>query len=457
MSDGHHNVVSNSSERVKTMPGGKKLSDSEMIGDEGIALIHGKIAAMGHAWRAQNLDAGIDGSIELRNPATGEMSNRHVLVQSKASNNLFPGETAERFHYICDERDLEYWMKASQPVVLICSHPKSGEAWWVHIQSFFAEPARRADRRVDFSKPTMSLSGNITDHLFAIADPEGRAHTPVPVQRNERLISNLLTVRAPEIVLSYATKMLKRGDVYHAQREADLPMRHDFALSSNRLWTWADAEGTGLGAAVEGSPTAHDVSLLAGESDAGERLVVQLLNNALRDDLKDDCDLNGGRNILFFRAADDLGPRKWRTGNTNSRTVFKGYPSKKDPSRMSYYRHAALGWQFLRADETWYCALTPDYFFSWNGRNESSFAASLLTKIKQIDRHAAVRQETAMWASILRREGNLIDSPRPRILEFGALEAFTLDQGIDDNAWKRPTQLGATDDQPVLDLFEQPA
>ena len=55
-------------------------------------------------------------------------------------------------------------------------------------------------------------------------------------------------------------------------------------------------------------------------------------------------------------------------------------------------------------------SLTPDYYFSWDGRRESSFAASLLTKIKQIDRHAAVRQETLLWASFLRREGNLIRS-----------------------------------------------
>lgn len=108
--------------------GGKKLSDSELIGDAGIALIHSRIAAMGHAWRAQNLDAGIDGSIELRDPATGEMSNRHILVQSKASNSDFAGENTEQFHFICNERDLDYWMKGSQPVLLVCSHPKSGES-----------------------------------------------------------------------------------------------------------------------------------------------------------------------------------------------------------------------------------------------------------------------------------------------------------------------------------------
>lgn len=439
------------------MSGGKKLSNSELIGDAGIALIHGRIAAMGHAWRAQNLDAGIDGSIELRDPSTGEMSNRHILTQSKASNNPFPGETAERFHFICDERDLEYWMKASQPVLLVCSHPTRDEAWWVHIQSYFAEPARRADRRVDFTKSTMRLEGDITDHLFAIVDPEGRAHTPVPARRSEKLTSNLLSVQAPQIVLSYATKAKRLSDVYRAQRPTDLPYRHDFAVSGGRLWTWSEVDQTALDAAVHGAPDAHDLDSLASNDASGERLVVQLLSNALRDDLKEDCDIDLGRRILYFRAPEDLSIRKWRTGRSNSRTVFKGYPSRKDPSRMSYYRHAALGWQFLRLEGAWYCALTPDYYFSWDGRRESSFAASLLAKIKQIDRHAAVRQETQMWASILRREGNLIETPRARLLQFGQFQTFTIDRGIDDNAWKRPAQSTAGFEQPVLDLFEQPA
>lgn len=68
--------------------------------------------------------------IELRDPATGEVSNSHLLVQSKAQDALFAGETDERFHYICDDRDLDYWMKATDPVLLICSHPKDEQAWW---------------------------------------------------------------------------------------------------------------------------------------------------------------------------------------------------------------------------------------------------------------------------------------------------------------------------------------
>ena len=49
-------------------------------------------------------------------------------MQSKARQR-FPGEDAEAFHYVCDQDDVDYWMEATAPVILICSHPDTGEAW----------------------------------------------------------------------------------------------------------------------------------------------------------------------------------------------------------------------------------------------------------------------------------------------------------------------------------------
>lgn len=75
----------------------KKIDNNALIGDAGIALIHGIVNQMGLIWRAKDtFDAGIDGEIELRDQATGEVSNRRVLIQSKASDGRFPGKTTTR-------------------------------------------------------------------------------------------------------------------------------------------------------------------------------------------------------------------------------------------------------------------------------------------------------------------------------------------------------------------------
>lgn len=437
------------------MGNGKKVSRSVQIGATGTALIGLRVSAMGHVWHERHIDAGIDGMIELRDPSTGEVSNRHLLVQSKAQDALFPGETDERFHYICDDRDLDYWMKATEPVLLICSHPKEERAWWVHVQSYFSDPARRADRRVDFSKATMALDGDLTDRLFAIADPHGRAHTPVPDQRAEILVSNLLPVDLLPVAWSYPTRLRSRKAVYEAQRSSGLDVRDDFVLWSGRLMTWGKVDASGLSAAVSGPPTVRSIGELMEFEQDGDRLIVQLLNNALRHDLRQDCDFHGKRQFLYFRASDDLSDRRWNTSGSNWRIVFKGYAKKSDPTKISYYRHAAISWQFLQIDGDWYCELVPDYFFTRDGHRESRFASDLLRGIKKIERNPAVLQETKMWVSILRGKDDLFDQP-DRLIDFGDLVTFKVDQGIDDAAWKQVEADPETTESFGDPLFEVP-
>ena len=244
---------------------GKKIDKSAQIGDAGIAMIHQRASAMEHVWHERKIDAGIDGLIELRDPATGEVSNCLIQVQSKASNRDFPSETTSKFHYISDDRDLEYWLQSTLPVILVCSHPKTQEAWWVHIQDHFGDPARRAECRVDFDKATMAFDDDITDRLFAVADPHGRAHTPVADERPEVLVSNLLPVVIPNAFWSYRTRLTKPGEVYLLQRESGLAVRDDFILTGGQLLAWAPVEGTALARAQSGCPRrdAHVGHLLA--------------------------------------------------------------------------------------------------------------------------------------------------------------------------------------------------
>lgn len=344
-------------------------------------------------------------------------------------------------------------MKATEPVLLICSHPKNERAWWVHVQSYFADPARRADRRVDFNKAIMALEGDITDRLFAIADPRGPAHTPIPDKRSETLVSNLLPLDLPDVVWSYKTSCRGRKAVYETQRSSGLAVRDDFVLWSGRLLTWEQVDTSGLSAAVSGMPTARRIGELSKFEQDGDRLIVQLLNNALRQDLRSDCDFHGKRQFLYFRASADLADRKWNTSGSNWRTVFKGYPKKSDPSTISYYRHSALSWQFTQIDDGWYCELIPDYFFTRDGHRESRYASNQLRGIKKLERNPAVLQETRLWASILHRKEDLFDQAE-RILDFGDLLAFKVDQGIDDAAWKQVEESADEDEDFGYTLFE---
>ncbi|WP_197996191.1 DUF4365 domain-containing protein [Gimesia panareensis] len=88
----------------------KQIGMSEITGEKGIALIHRIVLQMGFAWNPTNMDAGIDGYIELRDSETGEVSNCILQVQSKAGDSYFLSENENSFVFQCKNRDLEYWL-----------------------------------------------------------------------------------------------------------------------------------------------------------------------------------------------------------------------------------------------------------------------------------------------------------------------------------------------------------
>lgn len=219
----------------------KKIGVGAHIGDSGVALIHQMVNTMGFVWheRTGTLDAGIDGEIELRDPSTGEVANRVIFVQSKASDRSFPGENDRSFHYLCKQADVDYWMSADNPVLLVCSRPQTGEAWWMHIQSWFADPSHRASGHIDFDKRTQSFDHSAAHRLLNLADPHGRAHIAVADDRQESLTSNLLKVTIPALLYRARTTITDPREVIAQQQEtgtADL--RRDFILRGGYLYSW---------------------------------------------------------------------------------------------------------------------------------------------------------------------------------------------------------------------------
>lgn len=131
----------------------KKIHANSIIGQQGVNLIERVVLGMGFAWYPSGgVEAGIDGTIEIRDAVTGDATNSIIQVQSKATTKPFQAETEGAFEYRCAERDLDYWMQGNVPVVLVVSRPESGEAYWVSVKDYFRDPGVRAGRKVRFDK-----------------------------------------------------------------------------------------------------------------------------------------------------------------------------------------------------------------------------------------------------------------------------------------------------------------
>ncbi|WP_167762172.1 DUF4365 domain-containing protein [Blastococcus sp. CT_GayMR20] len=412
----------------------KRIDVSTHRGDAGVALIHLRTSQIGFVWHDRAVDAGIDGTIEIRDPSTGAMSNRHLLVQSKASARPFPGENDRSFHYTCEQRDIDYWMRAEAPVLLICSHPEREEAWWAHVQAWFSDPVRRASGRIDFDKATQRFDATAAPRLLSLADPHADARLVTAEQRPEVLLANLLPVTIPQTIYVSPTGASTPGEVYQAMRaEPAAATRLDWTLHDGRLFTFIDPTDTALSRAVTRTPEPIGMGEW-GTDPVSERNLVRLLNRTLIHDVAGDCAYHAGRDLIYFSATPDLASRKIVGGTGQPRLVFHAKHSKRT-GKVSYYKHAALRWQFLHIDEEWLCALTPEAHYTRDGHADSRFIADLLAGLKRLDRNLAVLGHVRMWAAYLRDERTLLDQDTTRLLDFGPLLSFHSEVGIDDADW----------------------
>jgi hypothetical protein len=63
----------------------KTVTPQTMTGEAGIALIAKRALEMGHLFHPRRVDHGIDGHLDLIDPASAEHLNSTVLVQSKVA------------------------------------------------------------------------------------------------------------------------------------------------------------------------------------------------------------------------------------------------------------------------------------------------------------------------------------------------------------------------------------
>src|SRR5579872_6507185 len=149
----------------------KKISDATIVGQQGINLIERVALEMGFAWNPTNIDVGIDGYIEIRDASSGQATNCVIQVQSKATEQPFEAETSGSFEFRCTQKDLDYWMGGNAPVILVCSRPKTNEAYWISVKDYFRELATRKSRKITFDKSANRFDVIAKEALLKLATP----------------------------------------------------------------------------------------------------------------------------------------------------------------------------------------------------------------------------------------------------------------------------------------------
>jgi Domain of unknown function (DUF4365) len=421
----------------------KRITGSSIIGEQGIALIHQRVLEMGYLWypTTASIEAGIDGLIELRDPATGAVRNAIVQVQSKATQDVFDGETDSGFFFVCNERDLDYWLNGNAPVILVRSRPKTQEAYWVSLKDYFSDPSRRKSRKIAFNKATNKFDISAQHAIWSLAFPKDAGIFLPPLPKTELLHSNLLPVVGFADTMYVAeTEYRIPGQVWSEFKRRDVRTGREWFLKDGRIFSFQPLDEHPFSEICEQGTVERFNTDEWARSDSIDRRrdFVRLLNQCLSSKLfRIGVKFDDQRAHYYFRATENLSTRKEPYSSLSNRhvhrEVFRGYASLVTPERIAYYRHSAFEGQFLTFDGSWFLQITPTYRFTWDGYHIDGSADVRLAGIKRLERNGAVLGQLVMWAALLSKPPDLFN--RYTFLEFGTLQPFRFEYGIDDARW----------------------
>lgn len=432
----------------------KTLSEQAVVGQRGVNLIESIVLAMGCRWvAAPVLDVGIDGYIELADPTTRAALGTTLAVQSRATESSWPGEDGDGFHYLCDQRELDYWMQGNLPVLLVLSRPSTGEAYWASVNERFAEPAARGARRVVIDKRRDRFTPASMPELMrrGAREDSGLYLAPPPIR--ETLATNLLTVRshAPEIHVA-DTEFRDRAALFDALRSGGHAAGGEWFLAEGKVFSFADlAQEPWRGLVDLGT---HERFAAAEWADSGDpdrqRDFVRLLNAALRERLYPSVRHRERGDLFAFTPGPGMRERRIASGRGTGRLVFSEYVSRGSHRRVAY-RHLAFSGRFHRFDGRWYLAIDPTYWFSTDGWTEAAKNGEYVAGMKRIERNTAVLANVRTWAAFLTQPPGLL-APDYAHLAFGGLSEAAIEVGINDDAWAASatpasSALGEPDDE----------
>lgn len=431
----------------------KQYSPNQQIGDEGHTFAARIVTALGQTWHDRRVDHGIDGEIELIDPATRQPLNRLVLVQSKASNSPFPGETDTGFHFLISNDDIAYWTNGTNPVVVVCSHPLADEIWWAPATRATPPGPGGKSWRIEFDKANDRLDHSAVTALLTLDRRWETRPSPVSIHRSERLVTNLLAlVETPTSIYVAPTWLTDARQLGPELRKCGYH-RSDWLLRDRTIFSFTDPKTSALGSFVEGGTETMDVEEWSESKDTETtNRFVDLLRQTLREQEHHNLAVHGKQRYFCFRPTRDLSERRVATNSKGKgRTVFKGYENKRKPGEIAEYRHFAVGVSFVKTDEGWAAQLTPTYHYTFDGFRELPWAADRLSGMKQLERNPAVSGLVRFWAGYFGRPSSLGEEQRP--LVFGDLYNLDVDRGIDEATWRPLGTTTGTIDSGQLELL----
>jgi hypothetical protein len=428
----------------------KKAPIQAVTGESGVHLIARIVDEMGHIWHpAVGPDSGIDGQIELRDPATGELRNVRLGVQSKATTGKWDRETEHEFSYRPEPHDIAYWLSSNQPVLLICS--RDGEAYWRSVQEWARDPVARAKGYLRFNKQNDRFDASAAARLFDLKAASGDwVEPPGPPRDPEQLLTNLMPiVWRTDHLLSVE---VPSGDASAVLGPAwDQGIHHQAGvLKHGRYWSFAAFDERFLKAISASGLAQHPLSeFLDRESIDEVNILKELVVRALvarHEELR----WHAYNKVAYFRRREEATNVEYAWTKAKPSTVVHARFSTGEDVHFTGYRHDAAELTIRDLGEQWAVQITPTYLFTWDGKKLSGHHDKALAGIKKLDKHRAVSASVRMWQHLFTEHPTLLEPATHEFFELHPLLEVVVPFSINADDWAEMSDEEASEAQGTI-------
>jgi cell division inhibitor SulA len=444
--------------------GPKTISQAQITGERGVAIVKERVHAMGFLFTITGqTEAGIDGFIEIRDAATGRVGGRIIATQVKTTGERrYTAETADRFEYLCDAADVEYWRQSNLPVIIILVRISDRSVYW-KVAPDSPNGGDREMRRLRVDKSTDQFEERAADAIANLTVDQGRVGTWLPASRKpDPLLVPAVKSIFPTSIWVADTSYRQRRDALEALFDFTENPPTQWVARGGRLVSFLNLTTSVLRQVIDqGSAEPIATDELAFHEDQDEQnIFVELLNRTLRSQL--DPLLVWNRFLKLYYFAPD-GPnidrvlRYMSLKNMVRRAVVKAV--RRPDKSVSYVRHSAFRGHFSSDFDDWYLWITPTYVFTRDGVRPDGFAGTRISNVKRLENNPAVRGQFLMWRWLLMQLGqepaqrSFLDPPIPtQILRFQPLQPLSVPVSVPDELWRERDASAPADDDEELPL-----
>lgn len=444
------------------MAKGKTYSDNQVLGREGEALVKARLHSIGFAFNpSDSMEAGIDGTLEIRDPVTRAATGKTIAVQVKTTaSGSYTRETETGFEYLCEPEDVEYWRNWTIPVIVVMVRLSDQGMYWKCVR----EAGPPDGRRLTVDKALDVLDATAVDALADLAVDTDRFGVWMPPLRGgEPVHLNLLRIELPTTVFTAASP-LRSG----REARAEL-LRHDpsppdeWVLRNGTLVSFRDPRASSLKHVIDPDTVEEEpvATFAFPDDEAEEHRFIELLGRVLCTQLDGSLSFDREQGAYFFPPA-PLGIAVTYSYQSlkqgTSADVVKVYKDRKDETKVHYVRHHAFVPRFWRIGDDWYLSVTPTFVFTRDGAKPDRFASERLAKKRQLEKNQAILGQFVMWRHLLcglgAKPGDDLfgTEPKPGTIRFLPVEAMQSPRSVPERQWRTRDPASKSNGQEELSL-----